>query len=349
MNDGSKNHHKQRLQQQRQRQTIAATLTPTPTTTTTTIISQCTHSSGSTVTDHESGEMVCTICGSVVGIDEELAVYSGPVIGGEKYSDSAQTTMRYNSGPPSSLTMHDGTSPSTMIDIRGMPATGKAAEMMRRVRLWDKKVKHHGNRGMISALSLLENLKTKLSLPPHAHEKAAYVYRKAVKKGLLRGRSSVHLVAAATYIATREAAMPISMSDIALAMLGEEKDMGKKAVRVFLKYVSRMYRILATELDIKIPKTDPSKLISQFTAKLGLDEVVTRAAVNNTRMMSSISDIAVGKNPLVLAATTIYITAKIHGKPVTQEAVADAVGTTSMSIRNACKKIHEEKLHEKFI
>ena len=353
MNNGSKNHQynrnrnhrdndEQQLQLQLQRHATGAT---------TTISQQCTH--GSIVTDHESGEMVCTVCGSVVGIDEELAVYSGPVIEGEKYSDSAPAIMCYNSGLPSTLTRHDGTSSSTMvISLRGVSvSSAKMAGNMRRVQQWDNRIKYDGNIGMISALSLLENLKTKLSLPSHVHEKAAYIYRKAVKKGLLHGRSSVHMVAAATYVATRESAIPVSMADIVLAMCGE-KEMGRKADRGFWKCACRMYRILLTELDIKMPKLDPSKLIARVTARLNIDEMVTKAVVNNARMLSSTApDIVIGKSPLVLAAAAIYITMKELGsRSVTYKDIADAAGVTSMSIRNFCKQIHEDKkLHEKFV
>ncbi len=313
-----------------------------------TTIPQCTHSCA-IATDHNSGEMVCTACGSVVGIDEELAMHSGPVIIEGKYSDSAPAPMLYNTGPPSTLTMHDGTSPSAMIslkdrDVYGVHLSAKAAEVMNRVRLWDNRIKYYGkNRTMVHVFTLLENIATKLLLPSHVHEKAAYIYRKALKKGLLHGRSLTHAVAAATYIATREVVMPVSMSDIVLTMRGGEKD------REFLRCAFKMYRLFIMELDIKVPKLEPSKLITRIAAKLNLGEAITRAAVDNAKMISSTSDIAVGKSPLALAAATIYLTAKVHGKHINQDAVADAAGVTSVSARNILRVIHGEKLDKKFV
>lgn len=313
--------------------------------------SQCTHGRYSVVTDHDTGEMVCTACGSVVGIDEELAVYTGPVMQDDKHGgDSALVQMLYNTGPASTLTRHDYTSPTSVMigtenkDRNGIPVSAKVADVMKRIRLWDNRIKYRygSNRTMISALALLESISTKLALPPHVHEKTAYIYRKASKNGLLHGRSSAHAIAAATYISTREAAMPVSMSDIVLATCGEVKN------NKLLKCISHTYRLVLTELDIKVPKLDPSKLIARFTAKLDLGEAITRAATSNARIVST-SSIAVGKNPLVIAAAVIYITAKIHTRHVNQEAIAAAVGITSLSLRNMCKRIYEEKLNEKFV
>lgn len=312
--------------------------------------SQCTHGRYAVVTDHDTGEMVCTACGSVVGIDEELVVYTGPVTERGRHSgDSAPVQMLYNTGPASTLTKHDYSSPTSATigtenkDRNGIHVSAKVADVMKRIRLWDRKIKYNSNnRSMISALALLESISTKLSLPSHVHEKAAYIYRKASKNGLLRGRSLTHAVAAATYISTREAAMPVSMSDIVTSVCGGVKN------KKLLKYISYTYRLVLTGLDIKVPKLDPSKLITRFTAKLGLGEAITRAAISNARIIST-SSIAVGKNPLVIAAAVIYITAKIHGKCVNQDTIAAAVGITTVSIRNMCKRIHEEKLDKKFV
>ena len=51
------------------------------------------------------------------------------------------------------------------------------------------------------ALSDLNKLKDKVSVPANVLEKAAYIYRKALEKKLVRGRSISAMIAASLYAA----------------------------------------------------------------------------------------------------------------------------------------------------
>jgi transcription initiation factor TFIIB len=87
----------------------------------------------------------------------------------------------------------------------------------------------------------LDRLKDKLAVGDAVIEKAAYVYRKALEKGLVRGRSISALVAAALYAACRDTETPRTLKDIAHASNIKKKD------------VARCYRLLIRELDLKMP------------------------------------------------------------------------------------------------
>ncbi len=76
-------------------------------------------------------------------------------------------------------------------DSKGRPIEYKMKQDMRRMRLWDSRspAKNMFGKNLRIALSEMEKLKEKLSLSDCIIERAAYIYRKAAKIQLTRGRS----------------------------------------------------------------------------------------------------------------------------------------------------------------
>ena len=66
-------------------------------------------------------------------------------------------------------------------------------------------------------------------------EKAAYIYRKALDKGLVRGRSISALMASALYAACRDTETPRNLKDVEIAANIKRKD------------IARCYRILVKD------------------------------------------------------------------------------------------------------
>ena len=123
------------------------------------------------------------------------------------------------------------------------------------------------DRNFRQAFSELDRLKDKLAVGDAVIEKAAYVYRKALEKGLVRGRSISALVAAALYAACRDTETPRTLKDIANASNIKKKD------------VARCYRLLIRELDLKMPVVDPVKCVARIASKAGLSEKTKRKAL----------------------------------------------------------------------
>ena len=73
------------------------------------------------------------------------------------------------------------------------------------------------DRSLKAAFEKLQNLKDKLSLSEMTTETAAYIYRKALMKGLHRGRSIDSVVVGAAYIAIGETPTPIPLKEISQA------------------------------------------------------------------------------------------------------------------------------------
>jgi transcription initiation factor TFIIB len=143
------------------------------------------------------------------------------------------------------------------------------------------------------------------------------------------GRSIPSVLAAAAHVACREMGISRIIKDFAAIS------------NVRRKELARIYRILVFELDIKIPVVDPMKCIARVAKKADLYEKTVRQAM---RIMKDLNDreISRGKNPMVLAATVLYLSCIKTGENITQENIANAAGVTGVTLRNRLKDLKKQ-------
>src|SRR6476620_8570124 len=123
------------------------------------------------------------------------------------------------------------------------------------------------DRNLIHAFSELGILKDKLAcLSDAVVEKTSYIYKKAQTRGLVRGRTTSGIMAAALYAICREMETPWTLKDIAAA------------TNIRRKALAKAYRKLIVELDFKVPNTDPMKCIVKVANKANLSEKTKRQA-----------------------------------------------------------------------
>src|SRR5438093_12518372 len=144
-----------------------------------------------------------------------------------------ETEGRVRTGPPSSLSRHD-MGLSTVIGKENVDATKNKIEpsmlsAMHRLRTWHfrKQVHSSTDRTLRLAFDELDSLKDKLGLSDAIIEKTAYIYRKAQQKGMMRGRSSHAVMAAAIYIACRQMEVPRTLDEIAAISNNKRKSISK--------------------------------------------------------------------------------------------------------------------------
>jgi transcription initiation factor TFIIB len=280
-----------------------------------------------TITDLESGEIICNNCGTVI-LDriedythEERRAYS-----------MEEVDNRSRTGAPVSLAFHDR-GLCTIIGKANIDANGKIfdtanlprIEKLRRLNSWIN-VHKSSEKSLRRAFQKLNTLKDKLSLSDSIVEKSAYIFRKVHERHLVRGRTIDGMLSAAVYTACREMEASITLKDIAAASNLTYKD------------VSRNYRALVFELDIKIPIVDPMKCIVKVANKLGIKEKTKKQAMN---IMSEVvkREMTPGKVPMGLAASVLYLSCQITGEVISQANVAQAAGTTEVTIRNRFKDL----------
>ncbi len=274
------------------------------------------------ITDDSSGEIVCKTCGIVLLEGSEA---SGP----EWRSFANDGIDKSRTGAGTSITMHD-MGLSTVIgtankDATGKPLSGEMKKSFDRIRTWDNRSQTHTavDKNLRQALSEMDKLKDKLSLSDAVIDKAAYIYRKAVAKKLVKGRSIQGLVAACVYAACRDAETPRTLDNVA------------DGINVRRKDVARCYRLVYKELDLKVPVADPINGIPRIASIAGLGEKTKRKA---TEILSKAKKIGVvaGKDPTGLAAAALYLACITEGGNKTQKEISEASGVTEVTIRNRC-------------
>jgi len=274
------------------------------------------------VTDQNTGELFCGKCGFVV--TDKIAD-----TGAEWRSFANDESNRTRVGAGTTLTMHD-MGLSTVIgavnkDATGKPLSASVKSSIERLRTWDSRSQANSSadRNLRLALNEMSKLKDKLALTNAVIEKAAYIYRKAMERKLVRGRSIQGLVAACLYASCRNTETPRTLDDIA------------KGINIKRKDVARCYRLIFRELDLKMPVVDPVNVVSRIASIAGLGEKTKRKAIiilNEARR----TGLTAGKDPMGIAAAALYLGCISTGEVKSQKAISIASGVTEVTIRNRC-------------
>jgi transcription initiation factor TFIIB len=163
-------------------------------------------------------------------------------------------------------------------------------------------------------------------------DKTAYIYRKALGKGLVKGRSTSAIMAAAIYIACREMGAARSLKE-----LSEITDVRRKVI-------SRSYMILIQQLEIIMPVIDPIKCIAKIANNANISEKSKRMAIDVMKDLVN-TQIPAGKRPMSLAATILYLSClRNDDAAVTQKDLAEAAGVTEVTIRNRIKDLKSSNI-----
>lgn len=283
------------------------------------------------VHDYDTGETICGACGLVL---YEQMLDKGPEWRAFTQEEKAS---RSRVGMPASYSIHDK-GLSTAISQVDRDAFGRKLPLSTRLQMWRlrkwqirSRVHSSVDRNLAQAMAELERLSSKVSISPPIKEKAAVAYRKALDKGLVRGRSINAIAAAALYAACRKSGSPRTLREIAEASLVDKKD------------VARCYRLLLQELDFHMPISDPLTYVSKIAEKTGISGKTQGAAIAIIREAKR-KRVSAGKDPMGLAAAALYIACLQNTEKETQKDIAEAAGVTEVTVRNRYKDL-KIKLH----
>ncbi|MDP6458721.1 MAG: transcription initiation factor IIB [Candidatus Bathyarchaeota archaeon] len=283
---------------------------------------------GNIIHDGASGEIICGACGLVI---TDSVINKGP-----EWRAFTQTEKESRSrvGVPLSFAVHDK-GLTTMIGRVGRDAFGRKIPLktklqMLRLRKWQIRSRVHSSvdRNLAQAMAELDRLTDKLHIPPSIKEKAAVIYRKALDKGLVRGRSISAIAAASLYAACRTSQTPRTLRELSTHSPIEKKD------------IARCYRLLLRELKIRMPIPMAQLRVPKIAAKVNVGEKTQQDAVTILREAERLKTTA-GKDPMGLAAAALYIACVRNDEKRTQKMIADAAGVTEVTIRNRYKGLKE--------
>jgi len=281
------------------------------------------------VHNHDTGEMVCGDCGLVL---REQAMNKGPEW--RAFTQQEKAT-RSRVGMPTSYSVYDKGLSTTIGRVdrdafgRNLPLSTRL--QMWRLRKWQTRSRMHSSidRNLAQSMTELDRLSDKTYIPRPVKEKAAVIYRKALNKNLVRGRSIVAIAAAALYAACRKSGTPRTLREISEASLVKKKD------------IARCYRLLLRELDIQMPVADPLTYISKIAEKTGISGKTQGLAIQILREAKK-KRAAAGKDPMGLAAAALYIACLQNDEKKTQKDIAEAAGVTEVTVRNRYKSLKTE-------
>jgi len=282
----------------------------------------------SLVTDPKTGEVSCPVCGYVL---VERDVDRGP----EWRNLEDDEVSRSRVGAPLSV-MYRDFGLSSVIDRTDEDAAGRklpkeTREKMLRLKKLDQTSQANASetRNLQQAANVLETYMDKLNLPSPVAERAMMIYRRALKAGLVRGRSIRSIMAAAAYAACRMSGMPRDLREFERAY-----------PLVKRKTIAQGYRLLVKYLNLKIPVADPSIYISKIASRVNLDQRTVQEALHILSEASK-RGATVGKDPVGIAAAALYMAWQETTQNITQKDIARAAGVTEVTVRNRFKGLKE--------
>ena len=283
---------------------------------------------GHLVRDYNRGELVCEDCGLV--LDEQL-IDQGPEW---RAFDADQGEKRARTGAPMTYTIHDK-GLSTEIGWKNKDSYGKSIPtrnraQLYRLRKWQRRIRvsNATERNLAFALSELDRMASELHLSQNVKENAALIYRRALKKDLIRGRSIDAFVAASLYAACRLLGVPRPLKEVS------------KASKRLHSEVAMTYRLLVRELQLRLPVDKPYKFIPSIAAKLEISQPTEQLAVKILRKAEE-NKALTGKDPRGLAAAALYMACQETKERRVQRVIARAAGTTEVTLRNRYRGLRE--------
>ena len=284
--------------------------------------------SHSLVFDDFRGELICSSCGVVA---DSNIVDSGPEW---RAYDQWEKNSKSRVGSPHAFpSQHDLSTviSASSFDSQGSTLSNTAQFKFRRLSRINDQTQNKIARNLKNALVEIRRVKSHLDLSNDISEAATAIYRKALRKNLIRGRSVVAISASSIYLACRQRNSTITLKEIAEVSGLETKELG------------RYVRILMRNLRIHGTRLDPLRLISSLGEKLELTMNTVRQAIDLYYHVKN-HKLVTGKKPMSVAATLVYIASIQTGERRTQQQIAKIARTTPATIRNRFRELLDNGL-----
>jgi transcription initiation factor TFIIB len=291
------------------------------------VCSEC--GSSSLLRDYDTGELVCQSCGYVIS---STLIDQGPEW---RAFDQEQRDKLPRVGAPVTWTIQDRGLSTTIgwqdRDASGRMLSPEEGARLYRLREWQRrsKVSDSAQRNLAHALSEMSRIAYKLNLPRNVTETASMIYRRALQKQLIRGRTIQSIAVASIYMACRQCSVTRTLEDVALAATMTKKE------------AARNYRFLLRELNPEVPQVNPQGYISKIVSKLSLTGETEMLAISILRAASKLK-LTSGRGPIGISAACIYISSQIMNERLTQGDIAKAAQVTEVTIRNRYKELAQK-------
>jgi transcription initiation factor TFIIB len=176
------------------------------------------------------------------------------------------------------------------------------------------------------ALGELEEFSERLSVPPEVKCEAVRICQKGLERSRLRRRSPALISASSLYAACRAREVSATLDDVASASGVSRIDL------------ARCYRLLVTELDLRIPVADPAECLARVASRA---KVSSRVEADALEILSEAgkAGVTAGLYPTGLAASALYVASILDGERISQSRAAEAAGVRDATVRKQYKRI----------
>jgi len=176
------------------------------------------------------------------------------------------------------------------------------------------------------AMNEIRRLCGQLSLSYQVSEASATLYRKILKKDLVKGRSIKSMVVVAIYISCRQMNIPMTLSE-----LGDLSSEPTKIIR-------KSYKTVVRAFNLKISHVSPIELIPRIGGELKISNKVERDAREILKKVLEVQNFS-GVDPKGLTCASIYFSGMKNNEKLTQKDIADAGNVTEVTLRNRLKDL----------
>lgn len=273
------------------------------------------------IQDDNRGEVHCGSCGLVV---EDTVIDLGA-----EWTNHSDGNDRSRVGAPVNLALSDK-GLNTVIDRKDLwggrasrnGMNSRAQRDWRRRVVLDERSKNRNSRerNLVEAMKFIRD---RGDLPPALEQAAAELYRKAIEKNLVMGRSIRGVAAACVYLTAREANLPRRIEDVA-----ESFDMTKTMAQ---KELRRTIRLVSRNLGLH-HVSGPAEFMDKFANDLALRPEVLGEARYLWDKVEQMGEWQ-GKRPSGVAGAILYKAAQMRGQPRTQADVCEVAGVSEVTLR----------------
>jgi transcription initiation factor TFIIB len=152
------------------------------------------------------------------------------------------------------------------------------------------------------------------------------MYRKALTKSLVRGRSIESVVAASVYLACRIHRIPRRLDEVVAE------------TNVSRKQIGYAVRLIVSRVNINVPLASARDLIPRLSADLFLEGRTVKKATEIIRNAEE-RFVTIGKDPGGIAGAALYIAGILEEDRRTQREIAKVSRVTEVTIRNRYKDL----------
>ena len=198
----------------------------------------------------------------------------------------------------------------------------------RTIRKWQQETRtgNLASRSILLASDEIERIAFDLKVENNIKESALEIFSSSSKAGIVRGRSSEKVAAAAIYTACRMENVPRTLDEVS-----DKTNLNRNEL-------SRLHKLITRRLKLKINITNTANLLPRFSDKLELNQKIEIYAQEIINTVEN-SNYRQGISPTALLGAALYLSCKKNKVRRSQLEIAKAVGTSEVTLRNRAKEI----------